>query len=40
MRMVEETEAKLVIERKKFESDQELYNKNQQNVSDNDKHKL
>ena len=40
MRMVEETEAKLVIERKKFERDQELYNKNQQNVSDNDNHKL
>ena len=34
--MFEEKEAKLTIERKKSERDQELYDKNQQNVSDND----
>ena len=38
--MFEEKEAKLTIERKKSERDQELYDKNQQNVSDNDNHNV
>ena len=40
MRVVEEKEAKLTVERKKFERDQELYSRNLQNVSDDDNHNV